>query len=331
MHDKEKGGYKTIDLATLSPSKQADLARRGYRPCPNPSGDSVPHYLPATYADYGDPLVIGLVGGSGSGKTHLLTAMIRETYRGGLGPHRVHAAALDFRRHTAFRTNFVEPFEDGGALPATSHGVFEAADILLLRGPGGTRPVTFVDVAGEDLESTEALNSSTRFLLAVNAVIFVCAPEDTSAPGVLTGSENKSFEMAVERLDGLPGGAARVPASIVVTKSDRLRYLPPADRWLRRHDPALDAARIRAESRDVYAYLHRIGAAASLRPFDAFTRCTLHFASASGGDALPVAGRDGEYYFPRGISPVRVLEPLVAVLAMTGMITGPEADKVGLP
>ncbi|MEU6264435.1 hypothetical protein [Saccharopolyspora shandongensis] len=52
--------------------------------------------------------------------------------------------------------------------------------------------------------------------------------------------------------------------------------------------------------------------------------CTLHFVSASGSEAEP-----GEERFARGFEPVRVLEPLVAILAMAGMIGGEPAGRVG--
>jgi hypothetical protein len=99
---------------------------------------------------------------------------------------------------------------------------------------------------------------------------------------------------------------------------------------LRRGDEReLNAARIRAESRDVFAYLSHAGAAAALQPFETFDRCTLHFVSASGADAVPVPNEAPRKHFPRGVRPTRVLEPLIAILAMTGMIPGHEADKVG--
>jgi hypothetical protein len=329
LYDEENVRYELVDISGQPPIKQVDLARQGYRQCPNPSGDTAVHYLPATYADYGPPLVIGLVGAPASGKTHLLTAMIRQAYLSGLAAHGVTVSALDILRHNHFLSRFIKPFEKGGTLAGTGTGVVEAADILLLRGPGGDRPVTFFDVAGEDLESTNARNRATRFLVGATAVIFVHASEDRTAAGQLGAGENQSFDLAVERLRG-----RQIPAAIAVTKSDRLRFVPPADRWLHRGDePKVDAARIRAESKDVYAYLHRAGAGASLRPFEAFARCSLHFVSASGGDAVPIdPGNAGsETHFPRGFRPTRVLEPLVSILAMSGLITGQEAEKVGTP
>jgi hypothetical protein len=321
--------YQPLDLRRHSAAKRSGARRSGYIQCPNPAGDMTPHYLPATYGDYPDPLVVGLVGAPFAGKTHLLTAMILQAYRGGLADYGVATSALDFRRHEGFQKRFVQPFERGTALAGTDNGITEAADILLVRSPSGDRPVTFFDVAGEDLQSTEALNRSTRFLLGANAVIFVHALEDSADAG-RAGAVNPgwSFELAVERLLGVPGNATRIPAAIAVTKADRMRYVPPVDRWLRRGpEGGLDAARIRDESRDVFAFLQQQGAAGSLRPFDAFRRCTLHFVSASGGDA----DETDERRFPRGARPAHALAPLIAILAMTGVIGGPEAAKVGLP
>jgi hypothetical protein len=333
VFNEDKQDYEVLDLTKYPPAARPNLVRQGYRACPNPAGDTPQHYLPATYADHQTALVIGLVGSSNSGKTHLLTAMLRQAYQGGLGDYGIRAAPLDFRRHAAFKETYVKPFEEGVALPGTDTGIIEAADLMLLRGPGiGSRPVVFFDVAGEDLESTAALNRATRFLDAVNAVIFVHGLEDPLETGRPTEGENQSFHLAVERLQGKPGGAAQLPAAIAVTKADRLRYVPPADHWLRRGDEkGIQAERIRAESQDVYAYLGSAGAGTSVLPFETFQRCTLHFVSASGGDAVPVAGEQRKKYFPRGVRPTRVLEPLVAILAMTGVITDPEAGKVGMP
>jgi hypothetical protein len=321
--------YEEIDVGGMDARKRADILRRGYRRCPNPSGDTPEHYLPATYADYDNPLVIGLVGLSSSGKTHLLTAMIREAYRGGLQPFGVRTTALDLQRHASFRTNYIKRFDRGDVLPGTGAEVVDAADIMLLRGPGGAWPVTFFDVAGETLVDHRVQSRAARFLLAVNAVIFVHAPGDPgTGPGPEHG-ENVAFDLAMERISASLGSEVDIPAAIALTKSDRLRFVPPADRWLRRGtERELDSRRIRAESRDVFAYLHTTGALAALSPFSVFPKCTLHFVSASGGDA---SGTGGSNRFHRGVRPMRVLEPLISILAMTGFLAGSESEKVGAP
>jgi len=90
----------------------------------------------------------------------------------------------------------------------------------------------------------------------------------------------------------------------------------------RRSDGKVDVVSIRAESRDAFALLHEHGAGSWLQPYYRCRKCTLHFASATGGEVV-----DSRY--PRGARPSRVLEPLIALFAMTGVIGGPGMDEVG--
>lgn len=326
QYKQTEGEYREIDLSDITdPAKRNNLRRHGYLPCPNPSQDTPPHYLPATYHAYQQPLVVGLVGAPKSGKTHLLTAMIRAAHQGGLATHGIRVAPLDFRRHNQFRKSHIEPFERGEKLFGTDYGIIEYADTMLVSGPGGTRPVTFFDVAGEDLQNVDDQGRNGRFLIGAGALIFVHALEDEATAG---SSEYRVFSLALSRAEVSPD-FTQLPATIVVTKADRLRYVPPADRWLRSssQEGVLDAELMRAESRDVFAYLHHQQARTPLALFSTFNRCTLHFVSASGGDA---SGDDPKNEkFERGIRPMRVLQPLIAILAMAGIITGPEAEKVG--
>lgn len=336
LYDDADRQYERIDISNLDPAKQAASRRDGYFQCPNPSEDAPKHYLPASYATYEDPLVVGLVGAPESGKTHLLTAMIREAHAGGLAPYGLTVSALDFLRHQEFRSRFIDRFEKGLQLPGTATNVLEYADGLLLRGRGGlVRPVTFFDVAGEDLQSAVSSGRGGRFLIGANALIFAHSTEDPLdleertkvKRNSLAKGENRAFTLALERVRAVhtDADAATIPAAIALTKADRLRYMAPADKWLRRGaELTLDASLIHAESRDAFAYLHQQGASTSLAPFEVFSRCTLHFVSASGGD---VSASKSE--FPRGVRPMRVMQPLVAILAMAGVISGPEAGKVG--
>lgn len=335
-YDDAERQYELIDIRGLDPVKQAATRRNGYHLCPNPSGDAPEHYLPASYATYQEPLVVGLIGAPESGKTHLLTAMIREAHAGGLAPYGLTVSALDFLRHQEFRSKFIDRFEQGLQLPGTDSNVLEYADGLLLRGSGGlVRPVTFFDVAGEDLQSAASSGRGGRFLIGANALIFAHSAEDQLdleerakvKRNSLAQGENRAFTLALERVRAVRTEAesATIPVAVALTKADRLRYVSPADKWLRRGTEwTLDASLIRAESRDAFAYLHQQGAAASLVPFEVFSRCTLHFVSASGGDVSV-----GKSEFPRGVRPMRVMQPLVAILAMVGVIGGPEAEKVG--
>ena len=113
----------------------------------------------------------------------------------------------------------------------------------------------------------------------------------------------------------------------MLNKGDLVRFEDPVTRWLRSGDGTLDAEEFLSESRDVYAFLHKKGAAAWTLPYEVCRKATLHVVSPTGG----VGQSEGEGgIYPRGVTPRRVLRPLIAMLAMTGVLTGPEAEKVGI-
>ena len=331
--------YELVDLSGLDEVRRNGELRLSFQPCDNPSAapNAPKHYLPATYGFYDEPLVVGLVGAAQSGKTHLLTAMVREVLRGGLGAYGLVVEPLDYRQHEEFRREHLVKFERGEQLQATSHGTTAYAESLVIRGPTGVRPLVFFDVAGEDLQRPGDLNRGGRFLLAVGAVLFVHAPEDPlSRRESALGYEDEAFRASLTRITAGNAGFGSVPAVVAVTKADRLRFRPPADFWMRRGpEKVVQASRIRAETRDVYAYLYESGARAALDPFEMFDRCAMHFVSASGGDAIAERGGESEdaptRRYPRGVRPHRVLEPLVSILAMAGVLPGSESEKVGLP
>jgi hypothetical protein len=316
--DEEVFEYRPLEVpADASPEKLASVRRNAYIHCPNPSRDRPQHFLPLLYAAYGPPIVIGMVGASMSGKTHLLAAMLGEIENEGLAPFDLKADALDAQRHRNFMNRFARPLLDNGReLPGTVEGVADFADALLVSSARGTWPVAFFDVGGEDLGR---LQENTRFLNGVTALIFLVDPAAVASAG---GAKDETYRSVLGMLH--PGsGYLDVPAAVVVTKADLIRFDPPVDSWIHR-PPAdrLDPGQILAESRDVYAYLHRAGARALLQPYRYCRRCTLHFASATGGEAR-------ERGFPNGVRPRRVLEPLVALLAMSGVFGSAAAEQVG--
>ncbi|MFE2755297.1 hypothetical protein ACFXGA_25170 [Actinosynnema sp. NPDC059335] len=323
----EVGGYERLDLEKVNdPLKRRDIRRNSYQRCPNPSQDTEPHHLPASYLDYKPPLVIGIVGRTESGKTHLLTSIIAELLRGGLQPHGLTAQAMDYMQHRRFQVEQLDQLAQGKELPGTRHGLTGFAAVLLVSSPAGTWPVTFFDIAGEDFLSVGDTGKAGRFLIGASAVMFVETPED--ALGVSRenaerqAESNATFARVLARLKDLPH-AAELPVCVVLNKSDRLRYVPPVDKWIRRQDDGeLDAAALLEESRDFYGFLSQHRADSSLTPFHEFPLCTLHFVSATGSESI---GKR----FVRGVRAMRVLRPLVALLAMSGVLDGPEARKVG--
>lgn len=331
LYELRDGSYELLHIhAGVDEIKRDDLLATAYLKCPNPSGDTpAEHYLPRAYASYLPPLVIGMVGASESGKSHLLAAMISEISRAGLQPYGLTFAPVDHDLHNRYRRDKAERLVvRNERLTATVEDVVSYADALLITSSAGTRPVAFFDVAGGDLLERGVTG---RFLIGASGLIFVVDPgtafglatADDPSPGA-TGSD-PAFDSVLARL-GAGKRFLPMPAALVINKADRLRLRPPADRWLRATttNGRIDAARWRDESRDAYALLYQHDAHAWLRPFHECERCTLHFVSATGSEAHGKA-------FVRRVRPRRVLEPLLALLAMTGALPGAEASKVGRP
>jgi hypothetical protein len=81
------------------------------------------------------------------------------------------------------------------------------------------------------------------------------------------------------------------------------------------------------ESADVYSYLVEHEAAVLTEPYQVCSKATLHVASPTGGAK---EGEERGSKYPRGVTPLRVLRPLVAMLVMTGVLTGPQAETIGV-
>lgn len=311
----------------VDPIKRRDLLRGAYIKCPNPSGDTDPHYLPLAYGSFLEPLIIGMVGSTKSGKSHLLAAMIGEIVSGALQPYDLTCVPVDKVLHDQFLRDQVERLTvhhrqlDGTDLDRTQY-----ADALLFTSPAGTTPVAFFDVAGADLGRD---GKAARFLVGVGGLIFVVDPGTAlgvTAPGDQPPAKamaEPAFRAVLDRVRG-SRKMTSVPAALVINKADRLRFMRPVDSWLNTADDgaSINAERWRQESRDGYALLYRHGATASLAPFHECRRCTMHFASATSSEVHGTT-------FPRGVRPKRVLQPLLALLAMAGVIPGAEAARAG--
>ncbi|MFC7588326.1 hypothetical protein ACFQYP_34955 [Nonomuraea antimicrobica] len=271
------GQYRRLDLDDVSEALREDLLRAAHVRCPAPVSDpSLEHHLPYTYVRHGRPLVIGLVGGPETGKTHLLAAMIGAIEQGGLRPYGLTADAVDIERHAEYVDTYVHPLlVERIALSRTTHrATAEPMDALLVNDGRHTTAVAFFDIAGELLRSTT--HEATRFIPAVGGLLFVI---DAATRSARMGDD--SFRAVLDRLPK-SGGRLDVPAAIAITKSDAVRFQAPVDAWLYAEPDGLDPDAVLAESRDAYAFLHRRGAQAWLSPYDKCRRCTLHFVSATG-------------------------------------------------
>ncbi|WP_432097865.1 ATP-binding protein [Streptomyces sp. WAC 04229] len=318
--------------------RRADQLNRAFLKCPNERVTT--HFLPVPYLLHDRPLTVAFVGQSGTGKTHLLAAMMAEIGRGGLDPLGIRCRSVNSSRHHAYLAGSVNELEAGRVLPQTAARDFvEFTDALLVTVDGRTRPVAFFDVAGESLKLD---GPATEFLLGVDAVIFVVdalralrlnhlvlAREIAGVSQIQPGVPDPTFSIVLDRLPR-KSELCELPTAIVLNKCDVLRFEPPVDHWLRAdvgppHVPT--AEEIYRESRDVYAFLSHHQATPWLKPFAECRRCTLHFVSATGMSpaVLPSANRPGAGAFASAIRPRRVLGPLLSIFQMCGLLPSPGA------
>jgi hypothetical protein len=322
--DSVQASYVELKIpADVSRQQRHHLLRGALVRCPDPHHVMQDeHYLPADYGLFGPPVVLGFIGVTRSGKSHLLTAMVGEIERGGLQDFGIGSRPIDHALHKRFLDGWVRPLmTDGKVLPGTQEGVVTFADAFLISPASGPdRPVALFDVAGGELTRVD---DTKQFLDIADGLIFVVDPAQLNADGLGDDTFNTVLDL-VKSTGRLPD---QVSAAIVFNKADMVRFEDPVALWLRSDGKVLDAAEFVRESADVYAFLYDKGAAAWTRPYRECARATLHVASATGG-ADQRESEGGVY--PRGVTPRRVLRPLVAMLAMTGVLTGVEAERVGI-
>ncbi|MCW2932292.1 MAG: hypothetical protein JWM19_3254 [Actinomycetia bacterium] len=298
--------------------KRNQLTHGAHVRCPHSTDESA-HYLPASYGRFGNPLLLGFVGVTKSGKTHLLASMIASISR--LADYGLSVKPLDTVIHQGFSDRSVRPLiADNEVLPGTpDDATTMLADAFLVQDASGSeRVVALFDVSGGDLTKTG--DKTKEFLWLTQGLFFVVDPEHIQASKAGDATFRAVLDIVEQR--GEPG---QVSAAIVLNKADKARFEEPVDRWLRAGDGTLDPVEFLRESADVYTYLE--GKAPVLtEPYRACDKATLHVASPTGGPGEESEG--GKY--PRGVTPLRVLRPLVAMLAMTGVITGRQAEAIGI-
>ncbi len=320
-YDAGSGKYVELEVPRgLTRLQLADHLRGAHIRCPAENQESAAaHFLPVNYGRFGHPVLLGFVGVTKSGKSHLLASMVSEIVGGELEKsYGIRHSPLDQARHRQYMDNCVIPLrKKGKVLQGTQEDVVEFADAFLLRDRDGQeRPVAFFDVAGGDLAQVSA---TKHFLWIADGLFFVVDPDRLDDDW----AEDETFSNVLDVVRESPRPDS-VSAAIVLTKADKLRFDEPVARWLRSESEPLNATEFLQESADVYAYLESRNALALARPYQVCAKATLHVASPTGASE----GEGGVY--SRGVRPRRVIRPLAAMLAMTGVLTGPEAGKVGI-
>jgi hypothetical protein len=316
------GDYEEIRIPPdANPTQRARYLHGAYVRCPASQGDTTAvHHLPARYGRFGEPVLLGFVGLTESGKSHLLTSMIGGISK--LSDYQIDVHPLDPAMHHRFLESSVKPLiTRNEVLPGTpDDATTEIADAFIVRhGHGPERVVALFDVSGGVLAQSD---KTREFLWIADGLFFVIDPDRIKA--TKAGDETFSNVLNIVRQRERP---EPVSAAVVLGKADKARFEEPAARWLRSGNGTLDPTEFLRESADVYSYLVDHEAGALTEPYQVCQKATLHVASSTGGAK---EGDEKGSKYPRGVTPLRVLRPLVAMLAMTGVLTGPQAEMIGV-
>lgn len=314
-------------LGNADPEQRRKHERGALVRCPDPAGRAAEHFLPADYVRYGKPVVLGFVGATSAGKTHLLSAMVGEIEGGALGSFGLSCHPLDPVSHLRFMDAMVKPLlRDQHVISPTKPGLTHFADGFLIRAAGAPDrlvPVALFDVAGAELGSDVSPDDTKAFLDIADGLIFVIDPVQ-DIENARTGED--TFNTVLYGLSQ-SGRLPHTNAAIVLNKADLVRFDDPITKWFRTELTEVDPDQIAEESADIYAYMDVRGGSQLTRPYRECGKGTLHAVSPTGGPDLKSGDLDT---YPRGVRPRRVLAPLLALLAMTGVIPGPLAARIGV-
>ncbi|WP_433824582.1 hypothetical protein ACQP2E_20790 [Actinoplanes sp. CA-015351] len=320
----ETGAEQPVTSRPADPALGANEKYAAVRRCPH---SSPPHYLPDQYGAFGEPIVVGVVGNSLVGKTHLLAAMVGQmqivTKMDALG---LEVRPLDPGIHLDFQRNYLEPFLNGRRqLRATAiedPNALTYAVQVFSRRSGRAHALAFFDVSGEQLIRAQG----NAFIQAVDALLFVVDAANVP-PFIGNGNEvppDSTFEAVLTRLERqffgdqhAGGGFVPLPAALVVAKADRLEFdaEAPLRRWFS-HDDDLDLSTVEDESEDVYAFLSTRGAGAWLSPVHRCLDVSLHYTSATNCEP------DGDTFPRERFRQRRVFKPLLTLLAKKNVALG---------
>ena len=229
--DRPSGHWQPVDLAGANPVERRQKLQNAFVVCPAAEGHQR-HVLPLEYGLHGRPLVLGLVGRSNAGKSHLLSALVKaldETSEARqFGIER--CIPVDPQRHRVFMQSRVVPmFAQGRPLPGTREGLTSFTDAFVITHKNGERRVVAVfDVAGGDLQQVQ---DHKEFLYVVDGLMFVVDP--TALDGQVSSVTGDLAFAAVLDLLATNDRLGEVAAAVVLAQSDLLRFEEPVDFWIR--------------------------------------------------------------------------------------------------
>lgn len=311
--DDSQGEYVQIVVPkTASERDRARITRGAVVSCPDPGqtyGEM--HFLPYEYGSYGKSILLAFFGDAGSGKSHLLAALIGEIGEG-LSSLNIEVHPMDLALHRRSLDLYDQMHRWRRVLPATQAEGASFADAFVVRPPrGAARSVAFLDVTG----ISHRLASTAALLAGVDGFIFV-----VDSARLRDEFTDHSTSGRVLNLLRASGALRRANITVALTKGDLLPSAHPLARWLSAPLAEPEPQMASQESAEIIAYLDSIGASGWSKFRPECGKMTLHVVSAFKDAGIPAGAASG---------PRRVLEPLVAMLAMTGVLSGKGAQRIG--
>lgn len=162
--------------------------------CPSCSGSSTNRICPNCHSrlpvDFGkvENRMIAMIGARNSGKTVFMTVLIHELIHGIGSAYEVAVDGADDETRMRYGSSYERPLYDDGLLFAATRTatverrtplVFHFTRLLNRRVGRPTRHDTllsFFDTAGEDLQSVDAVDRNTRYLLGADGIILLLDP-----------------------------------------------------------------------------------------------------------------------------------------------------------
>jgi hypothetical protein len=311
--DDGRDEYVQIEIAeTVNREERARMTRGAVVGCPDPGrvyGEM--HFVPYEYGLHGKPIMLAFIGDAGSGKSSMLTALMSEIDRGGLDSFNVEIRAMDLALHRRSLNLYDEMHRWRRVLPPALGAGVSFADAFVISSPHGERSVVFLDVAGVSY----GLANKMAHLGAADGFIFVA--DSTRLWDEFT---DNSISGGVLNLLQASDVLSRANVSVALTMGDMLSPKHPLARWLEMPSVGLEGQMISLERAEILAYLESVGASGWWNKLRRECgKLTLHVVSAHGSIGAPL----------KASGPRRVLEPFVAMLAMTGVLNGEDAQRIG--
>ncbi len=339
---RERLKSRLLGAPNVTPKSWADWYAQGFRAyCPEHLGE-----LPEDLFTR-ELVVIGLVGESGSSKTHYLAALLHLLSAGALAPYQVFVD-LEPGTVTRYQHDYYQRlWVDHEVIPASrplrwfdeeaGHREFPPPLVIVLRNweTGRAVNVCIFDAAGEQLLTQRAQATWARHLAIADGLLFFVDP--AILPGVqqrlgdAAVGAGQSLQVTASVLDvtatlhrrarslSPDADAAGVAAALLLTKADLLEGTEGfPDRALAPLDPGAEApyrllSRLQQDSLAVEQYLGANGGqnlvSSALHKFPGLT---FHAVSATG-----CAPHQGAY---EKVEPRRCLEPFLLLLDRTGVI-----------